>query len=240
MTAHFDAHDDESLLREISVSPASLDLTPESIEHRIGYDDGKAPDNVRIAVEEMLTLLDSADPFRCGFRIIEPGHVVFHPDRILCGGVTFETGSIIGRGLKGCTALALLVASAGKGLSERARLMMLEGRELAGYVLDTIASECVERCMDILETELAATAAPRGWRLSNRYSPGYCGWNVDEQGKFFSLLPGNFCGVTVRASGLMVPLKSASAVVGLGANAERKDYECALCDREDCVIRNGG
>ncbi len=240
MTAHPDMHETESSVREFSVSPERLRLTPEAIERRIGYGDESAPDNVRAAIEEMLAVFDSADPFRCGFRILDPGQVAFHPDRIVCGKVIFRTGSIIGRGLKGCSALALLAASAGPDLSERGRVLISEGRELAGYVLDTIASECVEQCLEHLESELAAATASWGWRLSNRYSPGYCGWDVVEQAKFFSLLHENFCGITVRSSGLMVPLKSASALVGLGENAERKDYECSLCDREDCIIRNDG
>ena len=50
--------------------------------------------------------------------------------------------------------------------------------------------------------------APEGLRITNSYSPGYCGWNVSEQHALFSLLPEGFCGVRLCESGLMLPIKS--------------------------------
>ena len=41
---------------------------------------------------------------------------------------------------------------------------------------------------------------------TNRFSPGYCGWHVNEQKLLFSLLPDNVCGITLNSSALMYPI----------------------------------
>ncbi|MCK7538940.1 MAG: hypothetical protein MZV63_52410 [Marinilabiliales bacterium] len=46
--------------------------------------------------------------------------------------------------------------------------------------------------------------------ITNRFSPGYCGWDVAEQHKLFSFFKDNFCGITLTESALMNPVKSVS------------------------------
>jgi len=53
-------------------------------------------------------------------------------------------------------------------------------------------------------------------------------------------LPEGFCGVRLCESGLMLPIKSVSAVVGIGPEVERRDYGCALCRKADCYKRRLG
>jgi hypothetical protein len=74
-------------------------------------------------------------------------------------------------------------------------------------------------------------------KITNRYSPGYCGWDVSDQHKLFSLLPNNFCGIKLTENALMIPIKSVSAVIGIGKNVERKDYQCSICEIEFCYKR---
>ncbi|EKC53912.1 protein containing Vitamin B12 dependent methionine synthase, activation region domain protein, partial [human gut metagenome] len=111
---------------------------------------------------------------------------------------------------------------------------------VAAYVADALGSvmaEAIVACgLDCLERYVA----PEGLRITNSYSPGYCGWNVSEQHALFSLLPEGFCGVRLCESGLMLPIKSVSAVVGIGPEVERRDYGCALCRKADCYKRRLG
>ena len=76
------------------------------------------------------------------------------------------------------------------------------------------------------------------YKTTNRYSPGYCGWNVSDQQKLFALLPKNFCGVSLNENSMMLPVKSISAVIGIGKTVEKKDYQCSICDVEFCYKRD--
>ncbi|MBA4406531.1 hypothetical protein C0389_04585 [bacterium] len=63
-----------------------------------------------------------------------------------------------------------------------------------GYVYD-VASVAVEAYANLFHDHLAAKMEEIGLKVTNRYSPCYCNWKVDEQHLLFSLLPENFCGI---------------------------------------------
>ena len=46
-----------------------------------------------------------------------------------------------------------------------------------------------------------------------------------------------FCGVTVNDTSMMKPIKSVSAVVGVGKSVEKKNYECSICEIDFCYKR---
>jgi hypothetical protein len=76
-----------------------------------------------------------------------------------------------------------------------------------------------------------------GKKITNRYSPGYCGWDVTEQHKLFQLIPENYCGIKLTPSALMDPVKSISGIIGIGENVKNNPYTCRLCNQNDCVYR---
>lgn len=114
---------------------------------------------------------------------------------------------------------------------------MKEGDLLRGYVYDVVGSEIVEAAADKMQDELEKTMHASGKGITNRYSPGYCGWDVIEQQKLFRLMPDNYCGITLSESSLMYPFKSVSGFIGAGKNVKRLPYACHLCDMEDCIYR---
>ncbi|MBN2684192.1 MAG: hypothetical protein JXR40_02835, partial [Pontiellaceae bacterium] len=79
--------------------------------------------------------------------------------------------------------------------------------------------------------------AAEGLGVTNRFSPGYCGWEVKEQHALFRLLPEKFCGVQLQDSAFMQPRKSISAIIGIGKGLEQADYVCEICDSAHCVYR---
>jgi hypothetical protein len=76
-----------------------------------------------------------------------------------------------------------------------------------------------------------------GMKITNRYSPGYCGWDVSEQHKLFRLIPDNFCGIRLTESALMDPVKSNSGIIGIGESVKMNPYTCSLCDLKECAYR---
>ena len=72
---------------------------------------------------------------------------------------------------------------------------------------------------------------------TNRYSPGYCGWHVSEQHKFFAFLPQNYCGIELSDSALMKPVKSVSAIIGIGKDCSKRKTTIVLCVPWKIVIK---
>ena len=86
-----------------------------------------------------------------------------------------------------------------------------------------------------MEEALQAFIDKTGWKHTNRFSPGYCGWHVSEQQRLFSLFPtANPCGIRLTDSSLMIPIKSVSGIIGIGKNVRHLDYSCGLCNYSKC------
>jgi cobalamin-dependent methionine synthase I len=119
----------------------------------------------------------------------------------------------------------------------RSRKSMQERDLLRGYIYDVVGSEVAEAAADIMQNELENNVSFSGKRITNRYSPGYCSWNVSEQHKLFQLMPDNFCGIRLTESALMDPVKSVSGIIGIGEFVKRNAYTCNLCDMKDCIYR---
>jgi len=193
----------------------------------------------------LLDLIDDVFDQAAGFCAVEGGYriiprLVFEPkgQAIHIGGRVFMVGATVYRQLQGSASAALFVCTAGAGISAWSKCHMASGDLLKGYVIDVMGSLVVETAMDTLESILGNIVKDNGLRITNRYSPGYCGWNVAEQNKLFSLLPERFCGVTLNDSVLMHPIKSVSGIVGIGKTVKNNGYSCALCDNAHCLYRN--
>jgi cobalamin-dependent methionine synthase I len=108
---------------------------------------------------------------------------------------------------------------------------------LKGYIYDVVGSEIVEAAADLMQADLERNMLKIGKKITNRYSPGYCGWDVAEQHNLFELLPENFCNVKLTSSALMDPVKSVSGIIGIGENVNFNPYICRMCKMKDCVYR---
>lgn len=149
----------------------------------------------------------------------------------------FRPGKIIVKMLKGSERFLFFMATAGPGPEQLARSLMADGQYLEGFLVDLIASALVETAAQHVHDHMKETMGLSGLPISNRYSPGYCGWDVSEQQKLFALFPAESCGITLSESSLMHPIKSISGLVGAGANVKFKDYTCEICSMKDCTFR---
>jgi hypothetical protein len=161
-------------------------------------------------------------------------------DLIAMEGVSFQTGKTIKRMLSGAEAYAVLIVSIGQGPESRARELLNRGEFLEAYITDLLASALVDSAADLVQEHIRRMAAEQGWLITNRYSPGYCSWNVSEQQKLFSLFPENACHITLTESSLMDPIKSISALIGMGPSVRFQEYTCEICSMKDCAFRKMG
>lgn len=142
--------------------------------------------------------------------------------------------------LSGCEAVIFFAATLGaeaEALLRRAQL-----RDMAeAVILDACGSAAVENVCDNLCADLAAAEAP--CFLTDRFSPGYGDLPFSQQPDFCRLLDvQRRIGVTLTDSGLMLPQKSVTALVGVSpVPVERRSRGCAYCELfSNCSYRKDG
>jgi len=204
----------------------------------MGYTPGTAPEPVTILTTEVSEELMPLSDVRAEYKLFN--NVRFYPDdkTIEIGGVAFAVKPIIFRQIKDAEEVALFICTAGQEIGERSRRSMKEGDLLRGYIYDVIGSEVVESAADRMQEALKAEVATHGKKITNRFSPGYCGWDVAEQHKLFSFFRDNFCGITLTESALMNPVKSVSGIIGIGKGVSYAPYQCHLCEDKNCLYRS--
>ena len=150
----------------------------------------------------------------------------------------FDMGKIILRQLRGSEAYALFICTGGIEYEAYQQRLNDKGDMVRIFIADALGSVIAEKCADVMEATLQESIDKLQWQHTNRFSPGYCGWDVSQQQLLFPLFEGHTCGVRLTDSSLMVPIKSVSGIVGLGKNVRKLDYACGLCDFSQCFKRN--
>ena len=186
---------------------------------------------------EVFKVLPLMADIRGGYAVFED--VVRHQKagELRVGGQLLRTSRKICRLMEGADRMAVFVCTAGQGFSDYAKRYQQEGEYLKSYLADTLGSLVAERAMDFIQAQLEQTVRQEGLAITNRYSPGYCNWPVDDQRQLFSLLPPGVCGISLTASCLMTPIKSVSGIIGIGRQARKSDYGCDLCNNRTCIYR---
>ncbi|HNT93837.1 MAG: hypothetical protein H6545_02300 [Bacteroidales bacterium] len=203
----------------------------------MGYSRGAAPEPLTEVIGEVSEDLISLGDVRAEYIIFTPVKCNSFIKTVETEGVVFNVKPIIFSQVKKAEEVALFICTAGPEAGERSRRYMKEGDLLRGYVYDVIGSEVVENAADRMQEALRASVAARGMNITNRFSPGYCGWDVAEQHKLFSFFKDNYCGITLTASALMNPIKSVSGFIGIGREVIYAPYNCSMCDDKNCLYR---
>ena len=179
------------------------------------------------------------EDIRASFRIVDPILIDESNTSIWAEDIEFKVGKTICKELKGSSRLAFFVGTAGKTISEKSS-MLLEGEDpVLGYIYDILGSFITEAVCDRIQEMLKKEVSQNDEKITNRYSPGYCQWHVNEQHKLFSLFNDSTCGVTLTTTALMQPVKSISGVIGIGENVTFRKYQCELCGLKKCTSRSG-
>ncbi len=214
-----------------------LDVTPLRVEQALGYVQGGAPEPLPMMIQEALGEAPQRLAISAGFRVLSPLGTMVEPDGLVIHGLRFQTGRLIASLVSTADRFAVLVATAGPALDDWTKSLLTQGDPLAAYLVDGLGTVVAEQAAEWLEDKVSDWAESHGLSVTRMYGPGYCGWDVQEQHRLFSLLPPGFCGITLNESALMSPVKSISGVIGLGEGAERKAHGCAICDLSNCFRR---
>ncbi len=203
----------------------------------MGYQTGTAPEPVTLLINEITEELLPLGDIKAEYRVFNEISLSRENKTLQIEGITFNIKPIISRQIKEAEEAALFICTAGPVVGERSHSSMKGGDLLRGYVYDVIGSEVVEAAADSMQEDLLKSMAVIGKKITNRFSPGYCGWDVAEQHKLFSFFKDNFCGITLTESALMNPVKSVSGLIGIGEHVRYVPYQCHLCDDRNCIYR---
>lgn len=224
-------------VREFGFGFEDLPVTKEKIARAMGYGTAVPGPEWDRCFAKIIGEIPLHCAIKAGFKVLPQGSLAFRKDGFSCNDLVFNTGALIAQKLAPAETMAFFVCTAGIGIDTWSKSAFAAGDFLEGYMIDTCGSEIAEAVADAVEAKIGDYAATRDKSITNRYSPGYCGWHVSEQQKLFSLFPDKFCGVTLTESSLMVPIKSVSGVIGIGVNARKVDYQCSICEMTHCLRR---
>ncbi|MFP4367525.1 MAG: vitamin B12 dependent-methionine synthase activation domain-containing protein [Bacteroidales bacterium] len=220
------------------IKPGEINIDRRVICGLMGIDPDDTPEPYGEIIQRELDEIENYPGIKGGFNISGDIEINSPKGVFVYEGREFGAGSQVVNNLRQSEKLALFVCTAGEEISRRSGELMGSGNLLEGYVTDMVGSILVEGAMDILHERLRNEMKLKGLKITNRYSPGYCDWNVDEQHKLFSFFPEGFCGVRLSESALMKPVKSVSGVIGIGKKVKFNKYICHACSSVNCIYRN--
>jgi len=111
-----------------------------------------------------------------------------------------------------------------------------------GLIMDACATTAIENLCDELQAEFMENALVDNLHITNRYSPGYGDFSIENQGDILNVLDAfKKIGLSVTESSIMLPRKSVTAFIGLSEieNLKSKD-KCKSCKNKDCDFRKDG
>jgi len=214
-----------------------LKISSSMIEAVLGYKEGEDRGLVTDLIEEILTESHEISNIKAEYRVYKGVQFDNESKSITINNIRFEVKIIVYGQIKKSDSVAIFLCTAGAEIGLRSRKAMQERDLLKGYIYDVIGSEIVEAAADLMQADLERNLLETGKKITNRYSPGYCGWDVAEQHNLFELLPENFCDVKLTPSALMDPVKSVSGIIGIGENIKSNPYTCRMCGMKDCLYR---
>ena len=203
----------------------------------MGYNEEDDREFVTDLIDEILIESEEISSIKAQYDFFNNIRFVDEDKSLIINGLSFQVKKIVFSQIKKSDSVAIFLCTAGKEFGIRSRNAMQERDLLRGYIYDIVGSEIVESAADLMQNELRKGVMSSGKKITNRYSPGYCGWDVAEQHKLFQLVPNNFCGIRLTESALMDPVKSVSGIIGIGENVKFNPYTCGMCDIKDCSYR---
>jgi hypothetical protein len=144
--------------------------------------------------------------------------------------------------LPGCSLEIMMAATIGAGVDQM--ILRYEVRDMGdAVIMDACASAAIENVCDNAEHDLREMLREEGLFLTDRYSPGYGDFPLASQVELCQKLDSaRKIGVMLTESGLMIPRKSVTAILGI---SERpvilRKRGCEFCSLgADCPYRRNG
>ena len=137
--------------------------------------------------------------------------------------------------------LALIsVGTIGGEIDEHIAGLNKSGKLLKAYLLDSVGVVALADVGKAVRKHAEKEAASRGWGVGASLAPGSLqGWPIEGQFSLCALLPLDEIDVHLNESGVLVPFKSASGLIGMGRgySAKKVGSVCRYCMRAETCWR---
>lgn len=201
----------------------------------LGYKGGAISEDAAADIERCERLLMETARPRAVWKMF-----MLMPDGTFAGSDFRPQGGDIRALLSGCGSAVLMAATLGNEVEALIRRAQVKSMADA-VILDACASAAIENVCDNLCADIEKELSPQ--YLTDRFSPGYGDLPLTQQGELFRVLDvTRRIGVTLSASGLMLPQKSVTAILGVSPVPTKKRAKgCASCGLfETCQYRKEG
>lgn len=210
----------------ISAKPDEIEISNAAIEEYLGYYDIKPDDGIRALIDgckkEFLLCV--------GYKAcICKTEVSLGSGCVCLGFMKAESKSLCGN-LKNCDSAFVFAATTGAAVQRFISKSSLVS-PLKGVVADCIGSAAIEAFCDFINRSLGDTDY-----LRPRFSPGYGDLSLSCQQTILDFLEAKkTIGLALTESGMLTPVKSVTAVIGIGKDKNKcTGKNCMVCSRENC------
>ena len=190
-----------------------------------------------IFIREILEELNFDKGITGGYVLKDVDELTVRTGILVIGNTNFNLGRQISGYIKEASQVAFFLCTAGEDFTRMTNQLNEQGDIMEAYILDAIGSLTVENAMDKIQQKLKSDMSKNGFKISNRYSPGYCNWPLSDQKPLFELIGENSTGIGLSDSCLMTPRKSVSGIIGIGKQLKHHEYGCAICNNSTCIYR---
>jgi len=194
----------------------NINLDMEKILQRQGFRD---PARIKPEMKEMNTKLVEEVQSQ---GLIQPivAYEVYkilgnEPEKITVEGDVCISGSLLPERLTGASELVILVSTIGPRLESRVKEYTLSKETFKGMMLDGIGSSAMHSITQDVCALISQQMETEGYKTSPAFLPGMPGFPLTEQVSLLSLAKADRIGVTLSSSGIMIPRKSTSRVIGI-------------------------
>jgi len=217
-----------------------IDIDKQQVLHSIGYDtDCKLSTRIASLIDDYVgNVHHLVEPsYSCVIRDI---NMVQDSRVVIEGSIVFES-KVIAPLLEQCEKAAVFMVTIGEHLEETAYRLAEEGLIVQATVLDAVGSVAAEEVANFVQGRVREIANDQGLVISQRFSPGYCDWDISQQRMVFWAVNGDSMGIHLTDGCLMIPHKSISGIIGIGPrDGNVENYNpCKTCDKHDCQGRRG-
>lgn len=219
------------------IKPATVKISRENILQSLGVPIEEADQYLINLINGLTDHCRTICTPRVGYSTFD-SPVIFKEGTMRLKEHTFSLNTLVASALYGSEEVALFIGTCGSEIEHYSKRLIKDGNSLEGLIVDLIGSEIAEGVAEYIHGKLSSDMELKGWKTTNRYSPGYCNWPVSDQQMLFALMENNLSGVGLTDSSLMIPIKSVSGIIGLGAKVIKRDYGCARCEADHCLYRD--
>lgn len=217
-----------------------LDIEEEEVYRYLGYK-GNTPEDITLKViDEVVTILKEKSTPKTEYKIFD---ITKTDEGYLLEGTTLVlTGKNISQMLSESKRCILMAVTLGQEVENVSRILQIKDLS-KGVIFDACASSMVEDLCNQLEAIIKVDIDKQGKHFTDRFSPGYGDLPITIQPTICKVLDtAKTMGLNVSSSGIMIPRKSITAIIGIADTPQAMRIKgCAYCSLvRECEYRKLG